>query len=323
MKRLKYIVMLSLISFFLVSCNKNTETEINYRFADREEGISLILDNTSYYNGFSQNDLDYRVQKKGATLDEWLSFAEEQVLDFSEEEKQCIDESIDRIESVLDENGYVLPELDEIIFVKTTMIEEFGAGAYTHKNQIYMGEGEMVYMLSDNEKEQRYIDYVMCHEIFHCLTRNNPQFREDMYRIINFTVQEEDFEIVPEIHDVFISNPDVNRHNSYAAFTINGEKMDCFTLWITTKPFENPGDSFFEYTTTGLVPINDLDTLYTMDDAEDFWEVFGHNTDYVTDPEECLADNFGYALMYGENNMNGQAFNNPEIIKEIQEYLKK
>lgn len=323
MKRLKYIVILSLISFFLVSCNKNTETEINYRFADREEGISLILDNTSYYNGFSQNDLDYRVQKKGATLDEWLSFAEEQVLDFSEEEKQCIDESIDRIESVLDENGYVLPELDEIIFVKTTMIEEFGAGAYTHKNQIYMGEGEMVYMLSDNEKEQRYIDYVMCHEIFHCLTRNTPQFREDMYRIINFTVQEEDFEIVPEIHDVFISNPDVNRHNSYAAFTINGEKMDCFTLWITTKPFENPGDSFFEYTTTGLVPINDLDTLYTMDDAEDFWEVFGHNTDYVTDSEECLADNFGYALMYGETNMNGQAFNNPEIIKEIQEYLKK
>ena len=323
MKRFKCTVILFFISLFLVSCNKNTETKINYRFADREEGVSLILDNTSYYNGFSQNDLDYRVQKKGATLDEWLSIAKEQVLDFSEEEKQCIAESIDRIEVILDENGYVLPELDEIIFVKTTMREEIGAGAYTHKNQIYMGESDLGYMLIDDERMRQYCDYLMCHEIFHCLTRKNPQFKEDMYRIINFTIQQEDFEIVPEIHDVFISNPDVNRHNSYATFTINGKKMDCFVLWITIKPFENPGESFFDYTTTGLVPIDHLDTLYTKDDAEDFWDVFGHNTGYVTDPEECMADNFGYALIYGETDMNGQAFDNPEIIEEIQEYLKK
>ena len=31
-------------------------------------------------------------------------------------------------------------------------------------------------------------------------------------------------------------------------------------------------------------------------DAENFIEVFGDNTDYVIDPEECMADNFGYAL---------------------------
>ena len=33
--------------------------------------------------------------------------------------------------------------------------------------------------------------------------------------------------------------------------------------------------------------------------AENFDEVFGTNTDYVIDPEECMADNFGHTLAYG------------------------
>ena len=28
------------------------------------------------------------------------------------------------------------------------------------------------------------------------------------------------------------------------------------------------------------------------------WEVFGENRDYVIDPEECMADNFAYALTF-------------------------
>ena len=41
-----------------------------------------------------------------------------------------------------------------------------------------------------------------------------------------------------------ISNPDVEKHNSYATFTINNQKKDCYLVLTSIKPFENKGDFF-------------------------------------------------------------------------------
>lgn len=68
---------------------------------------------------------------------------------------------------------------------------------------------------------------------------------------------------------------------------------------------------------TALVPVYGSDTYYTPEQAENFDEVFGTNTDYVVDPEECMADNFGYALTYGMNGPTGNGYPNPEIIEGI------
>lgn len=292
-----------------------------YRFADKEEGISLLKGNADYYNGFTKNDLEYRLQKKGGQVEEWLSFACEQVREFSDADKAVIDSSINRIRNILDEKGYVLPPIDEIVFVKTTMMEEMGATAYTHGTQIYIGEFLLSLQMQD-ENGYAYFDYVMCHEIFHCLTRNNPQFRRDMYDIIGFTVAEEEFELSPAVLENYISNPDVGRHDSYAEFTIDGKKMNCFTVFITTEPFEKEGDLFFDTATTGLVPIDDPDTIYTMEDATDFWDVFGQNTGYVIDPEECLADNFGYTIVFGNTDAFGEPLKSPHITEAIDAYLR-
>ena len=37
------------------------------------------------------------------------------------------------------------------------------------------------------------------HEIFHCLTRNNPDFRADMYKLIHFTMHDTDFVLPPSV----------------------------------------------------------------------------------------------------------------------------
>ena len=64
----------------------------------------------------------------------------------------------------------------------------------------------------------------MIHELFHCLTRSHPDFRAKMYAILGFTVVGEDYDFPPEIRERIISNPDVEHHNSHAAFDIGGEK---------------------------------------------------------------------------------------------------
>ncbi len=130
-----------------------------------------------------------------------------------------------------------------------------------------------------------------------------------------------DFELSDAIRERMISNPDVEHHDAWASFDIRGQKRDCVVVFTTGRPFEQPGDSFFDDMVTGLVPIDDLSTMYTSDDASNFWDVFSRNTDYVIDPEETLADNFSYAILYGLDNPDDYA--NPEIIEAIETILKR
>ena len=293
------------------------DTTLKYRFADAKEAAELLLSNRDYYDNLSQNDLNYRMQKLDATLAELEAFTATQTRDFTDEEKAAIDKAMAAIEQTCKEYGYKLPATDNIIFAKTTMQEECDAGAYTHGTQIYLGERLLSYGTTDNPDAQAYFREVVAHELFHCLTRNHPDFREAMYGILGFTVVPEDYDFAPEIDAVIISNPDVGHHNSYATFEIDGEMKDCVVIF-TSDPFAEPGDIFFNSMQTGLVPVDDLSVMYLSEDAANFWDVFGQNTFYVIDPEETMADNFAYAITYG---LDGEEYSTPEIIEGIIEYL--
>jgi len=202
------------------------------------------------------------------------------------------------------------------VFIKTTQLEEAN-GAYTHGTQIYLGKDILEEVEHDGGND--FFRYAIGHEIFHCLTRNNPEFRKDMYSILGFTIMDKDIEFPKETSDLIISNPDVEHHDSYATFEINGEKKDCVAILTTSKPFEEPGDKFFKLAETSLVPIDDLYTIYSATDATNYWDVYGKNTGYTIDPEEGLADNFGLLMSYG---LHGIDYQTPRIIETIDAYLR-
>lgn len=51
-------------------------------------------------------------------------------------------------------------------------------------------------------------------------------------------------------------------------------------------------------------------------------KAFGENTEYVVDPEKCMAYNFSYALLYGMDGHDGEGYKSPEIIEGIISILK-
>lgn len=293
------------------------ESVFDIKFMDKDEAVSCFLSNEEYFDGFSECDIQYKTQNKNGTIEDVKEFGAAQMAEFNKEEQEGIRKIFEEMEADLDKNGYSIPETGEIQLIKSTQEEEGGSAAYTHGNHIYIGQDLTDYICSDNEEERQFGKTIMWHEVFHCLTRNNPDFRKDMYSIIHFTVQDQDYEIPPSVQEKFISNPDVERHNSYASFEIDGKKIDCFTALIATKPYEKEGDTFFDCMETALVPVDGSDKYYTSEDADNFWEIFGKNTEYVIDPEECMADNFSYAMADG---MDGQDYENPEIIKAVIEY---
>lgn len=327
MKKSLKVLMLLVVAVMLTACGKgkdnkkkNRTSELKYHFATKEEAASIYLSNDAYFDGFSQYDIQYRTQKKDGTIEELKEFGAAQMEDFTDEEKAGLEKTLAEMQADLKDKGLEIPDIGEITFIKSTQKEECGSGAYTHGTYVFLSQYYINNATSESDVYRKAGKMQLWHEIFHCFTRKDSDFRKDMYKIIHFKVQDKEYELPPSVASQYISNPDVEHHNAYATFKIDGKDIDCYTVLIATKPFEKKGDSFMSCMGTALVPVDGSDTYYLPEDAENFWDIFGGNTAYVIDPEECLADNFGYALTYG---MNDWDYITPEIIKSILDYLSK
>lgn len=323
LKRVLKIIVIIIVALIAVDlCLTAIYTrKIPHRYASAQEGKELMLSNTDYYSNFTKNDIEFRLKRTGATMDELLAASTDEVRDYNLIEKYFIDHEIAKMGRKLAWNGYVLPEIGEIVFVKTDMSVEMGNSGYTHGKQIYLNSGFVtIYsLLSIIPGFSNYFDELLWHEYFHCLSRNDPEFRSRMYALINFTIADSDFKMPPSVLERYLSNPDIEHHDSYATFVIDGKETDCFTAWITTMDYEKAQYEEDSCTEVALAPIDGSDTYYRREQASNFDDVFGTNTRYVIDPEECMADNFAYAMFYG---IKGKDYPNPEIIQGVIDAVK-
>ena len=321
--------MLTCISLVLIGATMSIAQtqQIRFHCASKAEGQQLMDSRTEYYGSLNQNDLEWRMRKTNATLEEFKQYAREQVLDFTQEEKDLMKRSVDFVEERLQKIGCRLPfPTKDIVIVKTTMDEESGAGGYTNGTVIYLGRGEFEYFMrntSDEEVKRMLflrMTKLVIHEMFHCLTRNNADFRRSMYSLIGFTILDHDINFPTEVKKWILTNPDVEHLDNYIEVTIDGEQRPCELIVKYTKTWEeaaaqNEYASFFNHNECVLVPLDDLDKAYPMRNLKEFWDKVGRNTSYVFAPEECLADNFAYAVLsYGEDNYR---FRTPELIENI------
>ena len=113
---------------------RKNNAKIKYRFADVKEAQELYLSNKKYLNNLNQYDLDYGLNKKSATLEEFKAFGASQMREYTEKEKKLISEQILEMEETLAQQKMSLPFDEEIIYIKSTQKEENGSLAYTLSN---------------------------------------------------------------------------------------------------------------------------------------------------------------------------------------------
>ena len=310
----------TLLTILFASLALVGQAQIHYHCATMAEGQQLIVANTDYYNSLNQMDLDWRMRKSGTTREELVDFAKSCVQEFTDKEKERIADAIAYIEKRLRDMGATLPfPKDDIVFIKTNMKEESDAGAYTHKTEIYIGDSPL-HRANDGQ-----LYTLVAHELFHCLTRNSPDFRRGMYKLIGFTVMDKDIAFGPDIQQKILTNPDVEHIDNYAEFTIKGKKRKCELMVLYTNSWEEASAkvgkdkaTFFHFNQSVLVPIKKPNTYYPISEASDFWDIVGQNTPYVLAPEECLADNFAIAVLVGVE----AKCKTPELINDIVTFLK-
>ncbi|MBO4475161.1 MAG: hypothetical protein J5737_00350 [Bacteroidales bacterium] len=313
------IICCIVLAIGLTACSGNNsqaqQETLRYRFASQEEGRRLRLASTEYFDSLSQNDIDWKLACSGKTLEEFKAIASDQIQEFSDAEKQALGKIMDFIQARLTELEIRLPMDDEIIFIKSDMHDEGNMGGFTHKNEIYLSSNETEYYVSVFQPEPDYdADYkeyclhfsrcLVAHEIFHCASRNDPQFRKAMYGIIGFNIMEHEIEFGPAVSDLLLRNPDVERYDNWAEFTIGGQKRRCALISVYPGPYAetaatHPDAHFFDFMRSVLVPLDEPDTMIPVEEATDFYDVIGHNTDYILAPEESLAENFCYLISFG------------------------
>ena len=294
-------------------------SSLSYRFATKAEAQMLLTDIDNFSNGLNQFDIDLRLNKQNGRKSEWLRLAMNEALNWSETEKIKVENAIKSIKSSIKKQKLSLDFPDEIILLKTSMKEECYAGAYTRRNWIAIG-GEYVKNASDEQ-----LRYLIGHELFHVLSRKSPVFKSLVYATIGFTVVDREILLPTDIMSRRISNPDIERRDSYTTFTINDKETKCVQIIYTKQPYTT--GELSDYLSVGFVPLND-DFIPMMKDgktviipmeklADDFKAKVGANTKYNIDPEEISADHFSF-LLVGQKNLP-----NPEIIAAIKSALVK
>lgn len=299
--------------FSVLVLSLHAQSKLNVIFSSFEDASQLIMEDDRFNRNLSKFDIQVRMNDAYASKAELKALQHAQCKAWTAAEIALVKKAIASLEKKLTDKGFNLPLPKEIILIKTTMAEELNAAAYTRENQIYLGQK----VLRSSE-----LSSLLAHELFHVLTRMNPALRAELYKAIGFTCLDHEIKFPKDLWEMRISNPDVCAYDSYATFTIQGMKQNCTMFLYASAPYEED-TKLSDYMKVGLVPLDETfqpfvadgkTVVYNLEDAEDFYDVVGHNTSYVINPEECLADNFAIAVM---GQKPGQELPDPAIIEKI------
>lgn len=322
------IVQIKAESYDSVNHMNSLSNKLNFHFASKAEGQLLKMGDTIYYNRLSQADIDWRMRKENATIEELMEYGREQILDFTYEEQIAVSKAMAVIEDSLTAIACNLPIPEDIVFIKTTMKDEGSANAYTIKNQIFLSSKFMVTDTDENPEAHNRMIKTLAHELFHCISRNSPSFRQQMYSLIGFTVMDKEIDFPESVRACIMANPDVDKFDNFGTFVIDGKKRRCalVTLYKSTwaEAYSKQGENadFIRNIDIVIIPLDNLNSCYSITQS-DIWDQIGsqmgQNTFYVLSPEESMADNFSFAVV---PSMPRDKYTSPKLIQHIIEKLK-
>lgn len=290
-------------------------------FATQSEGRHILTAKDDFVQRLSPFDRSARMKTDQPVAEaEFLQFVGKNVIDWTREEMDTVQAAVEALQPLLRDLRLSWPPTVQLI--KTTGAEE-GNAAYTRATAIVLPQSEL-------GKGQDHLKKLICHELFHIVSRRNPDLREKLYAIIGFARCNE-IKLPPELERRKITNPDAPRNDHFIRLQIEGhESLAVPILLSSAETYDvKRGGEFFEYlqfqflvveksggsqkmkaVSEGLSP-----KLVEMKSVSGFMEQVGTNTDYIIHPEEILAENFALLVMKGNN------VASPEILQKMSEVL--
>jgi hypothetical protein len=321
MKRLLLCLCVASISSLCGAADVPFGNKTFIHFASMNEGQKILTTKDEFIRHLSPFDRMARMKTdKPVSEDEYLAFVGKNVIEWAPEETRNVETALKEILSRLGELPLPFPATIQLI--KTTGAEE-GNAAYTRGAAIILPKGEVARNPSDLAR-------LICHELFHVLSRQNPELREELYGIIGF-VSCDDLEFPRELATRKITNPDGPRNDHFIRLEIEGRKCAAIPVLLSrAETYDTSrGGEFFEYLDFQFLLIQEVPGSHRVEVVREnsqpklvapravsgFLEQVGQNTQYLIHPDEILADNFAF-LVLGK-----QKVESPEIVDKMKTVL--
>lgn len=269
--------------------------ESKIEFATVDEGRKVLTARDDFVERLSPFDRAARLKSASNVSEaDYLTFVGENVREWKPEEQAKVTAAFEGVREKL--SAFDLPLPAKVLLVKTSGIEE-GNAAYTRSNAIVFPEAKLT---GEPERLQR----LLCHELFHVLSRADSELREKLYATIGFEKCDE-VQLPSAMAAKKITNPDAPRNDHAIRVTVNGASRWAVPVLIATSPYDaERGGEFFDYLELKFVLLDDqkkLDAksveLVDRRELGEFFEQVGQNTGYIIHPEEILADNFALLVL--------------------------
>lgn len=225
----------------------------------------------------------------------------------------------------LDSAGVAVPLPPVVEVIVTDMKEASGAAGYTRGGYVALNAK---YLKAPGQALER----LFLHELFHVISRKNPELRDRLYALLGFEPCEEVAYPEPVAH-LRITNPDapVNAH-FLTVDTVKGEygPTPVVMALLARGPYQ--GGPFFGYLDKALMalegegeskrarlvegPGGPEPVLYSYAETN-VKDYIGRNTGYDIHPEEVSADHF---VMVVQGDVTGKP--DPELLMQMGDVLR-
>ena len=274
--------------------------------ASLEEGQAVLTNRDDFIQALSDFDRAARLKTdRPVTESEFLVFLGRNVRSWSATESNKLARVCRNVSEKL--TGWNLPLPPTVLLVKTSGAEE-GQAAYTRQNAIILPE----HMARDSDRS---LADTLLHELFHVMSRHQPELRKNLYRLIGFTPINDVLYPI-ELRERKITNPDGYQTGWLINVTNQNQVLPTIPILYANQARYDPkrGGEFFDYLVFKLLVITNENNrwqpslaggspqLLEAQQAPGFMDQVGKNTGYIIHPDEILADNF-VMLLNGETNV--------------------
>lgn len=322
MRRFVILGILFTVLCSLVHAEKSvTLSEVEIRFLNKDAAGNILQCDDAFLQQVGAFDRGARLQTDQiVSMEEFKAFIVRQPLDWDAKEVQLMTTIVEVIKKKAAQLRPLFPPV--INLVKTTGLEE--------GNAIYCRcENTIVFSSMNLSMEAEQLQQILTHELFHILSRNNMEIREQLYGVVGF-LKTTELTLDSALSARKITNPDAARNDYYFTTTMNNDTLTLMPILLAKSAYDmSKKGVFFEYAELQFIAVevgqdqckvryvNSNPTLLEPSQVPKYFELIGKNTEYIIHPEEVLADNFAL-MIHG-----AESLPTPEIIDRMKKILLK
>jgi hypothetical protein len=171
--------------------------------------------------------------------------------------------------------------------------------------------------------------FVLSHEVFHVITRHNPELKERLYEAIGFK-RCETVSIPPSLARLRITNPDTVENRHTIAVRYRGQPVEALPYTRFASDDIDPRQGIIKQLQVAWVLVDrkgtdcsareDPQAGVDPNDLEGLFEQIGRNTQHLLHPDEVLADNF-VELFFAAVSGKPRQIASPEVLEKIRRII--